>query len=137
MAVGDDWKKASADAITSVSSSVVSSTATGHHEVAKAGTQVVVYITNNIYSLPALKNVDQHTLEGLQTTATAFELSATSAGVPSTYVFQLKRDRDNELKEATTMRQKIEIWAHYAAGLGKVFDDWAGILKPFGGKGGS
>ena len=41
VAVDDNWKKANADAITSVSSSVVSSTATGHPDVAKAGAQVV------------------------------------------------------------------------------------------------
>ena len=59
MAVDDNWKKANADAITSVSSSVVSSTATGHPDVAKAGAQVGVYITNNIINLPASQDVDQ------------------------------------------------------------------------------
>ena len=137
MAEGDDWKKANADAIASLSSSVISSTATGHQDVALAGAEVVVYITNNIFSLSTPQEVDQPTLEGLQSTATTLEQTATGAGVPNTYIFQLMQDRDNALRNATTPGQKAEIWALYAAGMGKVIDDWAGILKPLGGKGSS
>ena len=132
MAEGDDWKKAPADAVTSLSSSVVASTATGYHDVAKAGAKTVVYITNNIINLPTPQDVDQQMLEGLRSTATEFEQSAERAGVPNTYIFKLKQDRDNELEKSTTLLQKVDTWGHWGMGLGKVIVDWTGALKPSG-----
>ncbi len=137
MAEGDDWKKPTADAITSLSSSVISSTATGHLDLAKAGSQVVVEFNNSVIYLSSPRDLNPQILQGLQSTATELEQSAEKAGVPNTYIFQLKQDRDNELKKCTTVLQQVDIWAHWGMGLGKVVDDWAGILKPFGGKGGS
>ena len=134
MAEGDDWKKPTADAITSLSSSVVSSTATGHLDLAKAGANLVIELNQGVIYLTSPRDLNQQTLEGVQSKATAYEQSAEKAGVPNTYVFGLKQDRDNELKKSTTVLQKVDTWAHWGMGLGKVIDDWAGILKPFGRK---
>ena len=137
MAEGDDWKKPTADAVTSLSSSVVSSSVIGHHDLAKAGSQVVVEFKNSVIYLSSPRDLNPQILQGLQSTSTAFEQSAEQAGVPNTYIFKLKQDRDTELKKSTTVLQKVDSWAHYAMGLGKVIDDWAGIIKPFGRKGDS
>ncbi len=51
----------------------------------------------------------------------------------NTYIFGLKQGRDNAPERATGVVEKMDVWAHYVAGLGKVVNDWAGILKPFGG----
>jgi hypothetical protein len=130
-------KKPTADAITSLSSSVVSSTVTGHLDLAKAGSQVVVELNKGVIYLSSPRDINPQILQGLQSTATAFEQSAEKAGVPNTYIFKFKQDRDSELKKSATVLQKVDTWAHWGMGLGKVVDDWAGILKPFGRKGDS
>ena len=134
MAEGDDWKEASAGAVTSLSSSVVSSATIGHHDLAEAGAKVVVEFKNSVIYLSSPRDLNPQILQGLQSTATELEQSAEKAGVPNTYIFQLKQDRDNDLEKSTTLLQKVDTWGHWGMGLGKVIDDWAGILKPFGRK---
>ena len=133
MGADDDWREVTSEALRAVSSSVVSSTATGHPDLARTGAKVVVYVTNNIWNISGSVEINQQAIEGYQTTAVEFEKSAESEGVPQTYIFKLKEDRDGALSRATTNAQKVEIWGHYVAGLGKAVNEWAGILKPFGG----
>ena len=114
------WTKANVDAMNSLSASVVSSTATGFPDMAKASAETVVYITNNFFNLSAPLDVDQQGLDGLLTNATSIEQSVKQAGIPNTYIFQLKQDRDKGLKIANSKGEKAEIWFHYVAGLGSV-----------------
>ncbi len=120
----DDWKKANATAIANVATSVASSTATDHMDLARAGTHIQNLIINVFHLEGRPEDVNERSLGDLEKEALEYEKQAQSAGLPNTYVFQLKQDLENCLRGADTIAEKASCWLHYIAGLGKVISDW-------------
>jgi hypothetical protein len=129
-----NWKIASATAVANIASSVASSTATGYPEVAEAGTQTLIYITNNFLTVDP-GSINEQQLADLMVSVKKYERSLGDAGAPQTEIFKLKQDRDTALASATSVGQKADIWLHWLAGFGKAAKDWSSALKPLVGGG--
>ena len=119
-----DWKEASATAIVNVATSVASSTATDHMDVAKAGISIQNLIINVYYLTGGPEDVDERSLKDLKQEATKLEEKAQTAGVPNTEIFKLKHDLENDLRNAETVGQKMFCWISYVGGLAKIISDW-------------
>lgn len=127
-----DWKEVNATAISNVATSVASATATDHMPLAQAGNNVQNFIFN-VFIVAGPDDVSEQSADAFMEVSLKYEKQAETAGLPQTYIFQLKQDRDSCLQVATTVGEKASCWAHYVAGLGESLNNWLGAFKTFTG----
>ena len=131
----ENWKNFNTTAVANVSSSVASSTATGHIDLALAGNEIEYVIIKHFIPVSDPADVSERDLEEFQEKAEEYKKQAEAAGLPDTYVFRLNNDLDNCLGGAKTKRQNIMCWVSYVSGYGKVLNDWLNALNPLTGAG--
>ena len=104
-----EWDEMNATAIANVAASVASATATDNMELAHAGTDIQSLIFKLLVEAGP-DGFNEQSAEALMTTSLKWEKRAETAGLPQTYVFQLKQDRDACLAVALTGGQKASCW---------------------------
>ncbi len=116
-----DPKEESKAALTSLSSTLVSSTATGFPEIAKASSGITYIIVENFHFAPSPEAVPDRSYEELQ--ARVEDLETHLAAIPDTqtHAFRCKQEFERCKETATTKSEKWHCGMTYAFCLGHGF----------------
>ncbi len=106
MSNSEKWKEESAAAVSSLSSTMVSSTATGFRDVAKASSGVTYIIIKDFHFAESPEAVSDSSYEELEARVRNLEAQIAELPEPKTQAFKCKENFQREWQTATTKLQK-------------------------------
>ncbi len=117
-----DPKEESKTAVTSLSSTLVSSTASGFPEIAKASSGITYMIVENFHFAPSPEAVPDRSYEELQAKVRDLETHLAAIPGPKTHAFRCKAEFGECWEAATTKPEKWHCLMTYSFCLGHGFN---------------
>lgn len=117
-----DPKEESKTAVTSLSSTLVSSTASGFPEIAKASSGITYIIVENFHFAPSPEAVPDRFYEELQARVRDLETHLAAISGTKSHAFKCKEEFDECREAATTKPEKWHCLMTYAVCMGHGFN---------------